>query len=212
MVHYVRVKEKINLYRRYPYWARMGCIFVHVPKAAGTSINRAIYGKTLGHYRAADIRRNFPNLFARSFVFSFVRNPWARALSAYQFAVQGRTESMGMRKPHQYRIPEFESFERFLLEWLVKQDLDSIDPVFQAQYKYVVDSQGAQIVDFIGRVEQLSTDIEYVVAQLGRRVNVPHDNRTSSTRSYQDAFTSDAMIRLVGDIYREDVKKFSYEF
>jgi glycosyltransferase involved in cell wall biosynthesis len=71
------------------------CIFIHVPKVAGISINHAIYGITLGHYSVIEIPSKFPNLFSDSFTFALVRNAWDRLLSAYRFTKQGRTEIMG---------------------------------------------------------------------------------------------------------------------
>src|SRR5690554_6741845 len=69
-------RYKINIWRRYFNWSKANCIFVHVPKAAGTSVNKAIYGRTLGHYSACEIQEKFPKLYERVFTFSLVRNPW----------------------------------------------------------------------------------------------------------------------------------------
>jgi len=208
----VNFKDKVNLYRRYPYWATKRCIFVHVPRVAGTSINRALYGRTLGHYSAADIRRRFPDLYERSFVFAFVRNPWDRVLSAYRFAVRGRTESMGMRNPIQYQIREFETFERFLFEWLAKRDTCKSDFVFQPQHIFVLDSRGEQIVDFVGRFESLSADINYVESCLECSLDVAHCNRAGEVGAYRDAYTSKSMIEVVQRIYQQDIQQFNYVF
>lgn len=207
------MRDRLNMYRRYPYWAAKRCIFVHVPKAAGTSINRAIYGRTLGHFRARDIRRCFPELYERSFVFGVVRNPWARALSAYRFAVQGRTGTMGIRNPEMYRGPEFTSFERFLQEWLVHQeDLGSLDHVFRLQVDYLADDDGELITNYIGKVETIERDILEVGSHLGMVIELGRYNRTASTDDYRSAYENDDMIDLVRHVYRADVEKFGYEF
>lgn len=207
------MRDRLNMYRRYPYWAAKRCIFVHVPKAAGTSINRAIYGRTLGHFRARDIQRSFPGLYERSFVFGVVRNPWARALSAYSFAVQGRTGTMGIRNPEMYRGPEFTSFERFLKEWLVHQnDLGSLDHVFRLQVDYLTDDEGVLITNYIGKVETIERDILEVGSKLGMVIELGRYNRTASTDDYQSAYENDDMINIVRHVYRTDVEKFGYEF
>lgn len=209
----MNLRDRLNMYRRYPYWAAKRCIFVHVPKAAGTSINRAIYGRTLGHFRARDIRRSFPDLYERSFVFGVVRNPWARALSAYRFAVQGRTGTMGIRNPEMYRGPEFTSFERFLQEWLVHQvDLGSLDHVFRLQVDYLADDDGELITNYIGKVETIERDILEVGSKLGMVIELGRYNRTASTDDYQSAYENDDMIDIVRHVYRTDVEKFGYEF
>jgi hypothetical protein len=183
-----------------------------VPKAAGTSINLALYGKTLGHYRAEDIRQRFPQLFENCFVFSFVRNPWDRVLSAYRFAVKGRTKLMGIRDPEQYKIAAFSTFERFVEEWLPQQDLEKSDFVFQPQHVFVSDRSGLPIVDFVGRVETLSTDLLRVESEIGLSLEVEHLNRTGAVGDYRKAYKKSSMIEIVGRQYTRDISMFGYTF
>lgn len=206
------IKHKINLFRRYPHWKGQDCIYIHIPKAAGTSLNKAIYGRTLGHYTADEIQSLFPTLFGKAFVFSFVRNPWDRVLSAYRFAKVGKTNSMGMYRPEQYKIPQFESFERFLFEWLANQNLNKLDFVFQPQSKFVVNKQGNLLTDYIGKVESLNADIKYVETKLGKALSVGRENTTSDRTGYQDDYVNDDMIELVRSLYRDDVNRFNYDF
>ncbi|MFC3285495.1 sulfotransferase family 2 domain-containing protein [Litchfieldella rifensis] len=206
------LRHKVNLLRRYAYWRRESCIYIHIPKAAGTSINKAIYGRTLGHYTAEEIKSLFPVLFERSFVFSFVRNPWDRVLSAYRFAKAGRTKTMGMYKPEQYKIPEFDSFEKFLFEWLVHQNLKKVDYVFQPQYFYVCDVRDQLIIDFLGKVETLDDDIVQVKKTIGKEIEVGFENSTLTNVDFHDLYHNDDMINAVGYIYKKDVELFGYEF
>lgn len=209
---YMAIVEKLRTHHRYYHWKRRGAIFIHVPKAAGTSVNQALYGRTLGHYKAMEIRSCFPRLYRSVFVFSFVRNPWSRVLSAYRFAKAGRTESMGVRNPSQYKIPEFESFERFLFEWLAVQDLNEIDFVFQPQYKFVCDDNERLITDYIGRVETLADDARLISTRIGRDLTIGFSNKTSDGPDYVDHFHSPGMVDLVAERYAKDVNLFGYSF
>ena len=205
-------KQRIDLYRAYPRWHRAGCVFIHVPKAAGTSVNRALFGRTLGHYRATDVQRHFPGLYRKSFVFAFVRNPWDRALSAYRFAKVGRTESMGVHRPAQYRVPEFETFERFLHEWLAKRDLTKADFMFQPQHLFVCGAAEKPMLDFVGKVENIAEDMKIVSDRLGRTVNLHHSNKTSDKGGYAEHYHGKAMVDLVARIYARDIATFHYDF
>lgn len=205
-------KKYINIYRRYPHWKKQHAIFIHVPKVAGTSINKAIYGRTLGHYTALEIQTKFPRLYKDSFVFSFVRNPWSRVVSAYKFAKQGRTESMGVRNPKQYQIPEFDNFERFVKEWLVNQDVNKLDYIFQPQVLFLTDSKGDIIADYVEKLENLADGVVEVEKRLGRKIKIGRANATSSTDDYRKHYGNKELIDLVGNIYADDIKKFGYEF
>tara|TARA_E500000305_G_scaffold109017_1_gene112927 strand:- start:4911 stop:5555 length:645 start_codon:yes stop_codon:yes gene_type:complete len=208
-----KLKYKLNLFRRYPYWDNAGVIFLHVPKAAGTSVNRALYGKTLGHYSALEVQRAFPNLFRRCFSFSLVRNPWDRALSAYRFAKLGATKSMGVYQPEQYHIPQFDTFERFVCEWLPSRNLTNSDFIFRPQYSFVCDRKKRIIVDHLGYVERLRETVSFVERRLGRELDIKVENATNAGSGvYQDAYFSDEMVEIVRSVYADDVSMFGYEF
>lgn len=209
----VTLKYKVNIYRRFFYWRAQCCIYIHVPKAAGTSISQSIYGRPLGHYSALKIRKTFPRLFERTFVFSFVRNPWDRVLSAYLFARKGRTETMGVRNPDQYRIPAFASFERFVLEWLPTQDIASLDFIFQPQHHFVCDGSDQLLTAYLGRVEDMQSGLTEVSARLGRTIEVGRVNSTRvAGKGYRYAYLSDRMVEAVAEVYSKDIDLFGYTF
>lgn len=208
-----KFKWRLNLYRRKKFWADAGCIFIHVPKAAGTSVNHALYGRTLGHYSALEIEKTFPRLFDEAFTFTLVRNPWDRVLSAYNFAKQGKTETMGVYRPQQYQIPEFESFERFLLEWLPERNLMELDFIFQPQNHFVCESSGAVMVDFVGKVESIDVDILKVSKKIGKNIDVFRSNATTKNDfDYRREYQTNEMIDMVSFLYTKDVDIFDYNF
>jgi len=198
------LKKKINLYRRYPDWRKAGAIFIHVPKVAGTSISHALYGKTLGHYRALDICKKFPSLYDESYVFSFIRDPLERLYSAYNFAKKGRTESMGVADPEQYKIPEFESFESFVLDWLKDKDVNSLDNIFKEQSLYVCDLESNIIVDDIYNLNNIDRDMKSISRKLGKNINVPKKNVTNKSGYKQDSVYSHEMKLVAMKIYKND--------
>lgn len=186
---------------------------MHVPKAAGTSVNKALYGRTLGHFTAPEIRRRFPKLYDRSFTFSLVRNPWDRVLSAYRFACVGRTETMGVRNPSQYCIPEFKSFESFVCEWLPEQDVEKIDYIFKPQWIFVCNERSELIVDHLGRIEAMDETVAVLTENLGRPILINNENSTRSLKSdFRNAYIRPEMVDIVQGIYKKDINLFDYEF
>ena len=91
-------------------------IFFHVPKAAGTSLRRALYDSKSFHipairYRIADAER-----FSNYFKFCIVRNPWDRLLSAFRY-LHRRVDSDPKHLDHRWAtatLGDVDGFATFL--------------------------------------------------------------------------------------------------
>lgn len=207
-----RMRERLQCLRRRPHWARQGIIFVHVPKAAGTSISNAIYGRPLGHIKAASIREFCPELFARSDVFSVVRNPWDRAVSAYEFARQGGTDLMGIAGHVGRASEEWRDFPDFLTSYLAGLDTGRADYVFQPQSAFVCDDAGL-IVHDIFRLERMDEVEAWLRQRISPDLNIGSMNASQRPRDYRERYRgSQELIDIVGTVYAEDVRLFGYDF
>jgi hypothetical protein len=205
----MRLRSLINIYRRYRYWKKAGCIFIHVPKVAGTSISNALYGRTLGHYSISEVMSRFPRLAECGVTFSVVRNPYDRLVSAYTFAKLGKTSDMGVYLPEQYNVPEFSSFERFVLEWISVRDLSELDHIFRLQknYLYVGDFLA---VDHVFKLETLDEDLPRLYEIIGHEIAVKNMNSSGVRKSYKEYYSL-RVSEVVFQKYRADFDAFGYE-
>jgi chondroitin 4-sulfotransferase 11 len=194
-----------------PCFRETGSVFIHVPKAAGTSVSRALYGINVGHRPARDYERISSRYFRRYFRFGFVRNPWDRAVSAYEFVRSGGTEFVKPIPDPVYATEAFESFSRFVLEWLSVIPLGSADVVFRPQWTFLCDEDGRVLVDHVGRVERLAVDLRPVEDALGVTIRPERLNRARRPVEYTDYYTPETR-DIVGDIYQDDIEMFGYEF
>jgi hypothetical protein len=199
--------------RRAPAWQEARLIFVHVPKNGGTSINTALYGRFMGHFRVRDIERFRPDLLNTLPSFALTRNPWARAYSAWNFARRGpaMTDGARIRNPNRYQNSEFASFERFVLEWLPDRDLAREDYVFRTQTQFLLTKAGEIGVTHLGRIEDTNTYLQFLEETLGRSIKIGHLNRTADYFSYRKAYTP-LMRDVVARCYATDLERFSYDF
>jgi len=114
------LQRAVLVRRRGPIWLRAGIVFVHIPKAAGTSISEALYGRFVGHVRAADVVQWGPSRLKALPRFAITRNPWDRLVSAYRFVTRGGgvggAHAGRVWRAEQYRISEFQSFDRFVTD------------------------------------------------------------------------------------------------
>lgn len=210
------LRRGILVRRRAHWWRRAGIVFIHIPKAAGVSVNESLFGAFMGHYRAWEFRRYAPRDVQQLPVFTVTRNPWDRLISAYRFARAGRGQGQGpiaaITSPHLYQVPEFDSFDRFVTEWLPRQRIERLDEVFQPQSQFVFDAAGKPLVDHIGRVERLGETHLWVQQRLGRPVPPFARLNTSGDKLDYRELYNDETKAIVAEIYRDDIEHFGYSF
>jgi hypothetical protein len=216
--HYLpqNLQNKIDLYRGEsqvfrPCFQPTKSIFIHIPKAAGTSIARAIYGMNVGHRKVLDYHAVSRKEFEQYFSFSFVRNPWDRVVSAYNFVKQGGTQYVQPLPNPIYQSNIFATFESFVTEWLPYADLTKEDVVFAPQYWYVIDKKGDIAINFIGKIETLADDIALLEQRLNITIEIQQLNKSSRVKNYRDYYNEQTQ-QIVADIYKKDIELFNYRF
>lgn len=166
-------------------------IFVHVPKAAGSSVSNClsklsryrdleIGGTILGealqpeyirrfglskHSTAAEVRRvTGEMLWTSYFTFGFVRNPYERAFSIFNFMTL-----MANRHHRAYsEMLGFKDFGEFLLSDYFQTD--GPDRILRPQLFWLQsnDSSDEPAVQFVGRVDEINDSLRIIEERLGR--------------------------------------------
>ena len=211
------VQQRIDIYRGEsqifrPCFQSTKSIFIHVPKAAGTSISRAIYGRNIGHMKALDYQKISKREYRRYFSFAIVRNPWDRVVSAYNFVKQGGTSLVQPLPNPVYASPYFESFDAFVTDWLPNAELGAEDVVFEPQWHYVSDKKGEIIVNYIGKIENISQCLVEISQQLGMDIEMKNLNRSNRNLTNYREYYNKNTIKIVQKIYEKDIAMFDYEF
>lgn len=192
-------------------------LFVHVQKAAGTSVARLLLDHVDGAQRDTSLRgrkhATLPTIlqarpaYGDFFIFGFVRNPWARMLSWY-LMIQRRAGHPDLVAASPFwrgvldGYPDFESF--------VMRAPEEFDRLARPQLDYL--RAGGRRADFIGRTESFDQDLAVIRDRLGlpRAAEEPRFNH-GMPRPYQDHFTP-AMRDRVGELFASDVEEFGYTF
>jgi Sulfotransferase family len=146
--------------------------------------------------RAAQ-RRMPADTFDRYFKFTFVRNPWDRLVSEYEFLLR-KTEH-----GRHARVKKLGGFKQFIEMQVPRKDA--------YQVNMMCDSNGKLLLDFIGKLENLQEDWKTVCTRIG----IPHQElqrKNASQRShYQDYYDNESR-QLVARHWAREIELFGYSF
>ena len=141
----------------------------------------------------------------QAFLFTFVRNPWDKVVSAYHHLVQSNGQ---LARRFQERIGS-PSFEGFVTKELANKS-EAVDRHFAPQvhsFRY----QGVQFCDFIGRYEYLDTDWDIVARRVGLPLRI-RDHYHATDRDHYSRYYNEATKQVVADLYAEEIEALGYEF
>ena len=204
-------------------------IFIHVAKCAGCSIRNVEWMRSkgfekecTGHQTIKCYEKKSSHLFDEYFKFAFVRNPWDRIVSAYEDSPDTMEQ-----------IPEFEKFVDILyknksffhnkksISWSSEIKIPNFPKTlihFWPAHLCLRNKKGELKMDFIGRFENLQKDFDEICESIGLPLcKLPHRNerktkgRQRRTSFYKDLY-NDKTINQVGEIYKDDIELFGYEY
>ncbi len=212
---------------------RRRCVFVHIPKTGGTSIEHALgmrarharesrkkmFGPVLSDdLRAMELSSGFlQHLTMREllrlhphdalhgyFSFAIVRNPWDRMVSIY-FRPDRDMLEQARAQGVELEGLEFGDF--------VEASMDVEHAHLRPQHEYVTDDAGHVIVDLVGRFETLEASFQEVRERLGvrRRLPVKYASPSRPSRDHRPHYTERTRA-LVAERYARDIEIFDYAF
>jgi len=197
------------------------CIFIHIPKCAGTSVDCLLSGKSfmqwdeqnkiwLQHATAKQIKEWYcsEEVFNNYFKFTIIRNPFERVVSSYSRLSPRRKIPMNkaafrdfvlMQGPFKKTLDKNKSGERYSRH---HQLIPACDFLF--------DDNNHLLVDFVVRYEQLEKDWEVVCKKIGLPKKNLHKNKGIHKHysSYYDEHTK----KVIEERYKRDISFFNYKF
>ncbi len=194
---------------------RNNAIFVHVPKAAGSTINLCLFGHRIGHRSIDSYWQADPDFTEQAFKFTFVRHPYFRFVSAYYYILSG---GMSSRDAHYIACfpEEFSSLQAFA-EASVMFEFRKAIPHLRPQHEYVSLPAGAPykvFMDYVGKTEFLNEHIDILTnllpEALGPRLALAKKTKFNSGKSRGHKVDVDVFQRI-RRIYESDFELFGYD-
>lgn len=209
-------------------------IFLHVPKVAGASMNEVFRSYDMTFWaglftKGAKLRRHKGRLkvgfaehikakqlkdkmssktFEEYYKFAFVRNPWEREVSWYKWILKTKVTPKLTEQ-----VSKLKDFNDFVL-WFA-DNLPKLDSVYDNQKDFIYDDKGSQLVNFIGRYENLEGDFRKILEEVGLPlVTLPVKNATKekNTENAYRKLYNERSIELVAQLRSADIHIFGYEF
>lgn len=197
-------------------------IFIHIYKNAGSSIvnallpfatnvlqqrlNRLFSAAGISYFDHQPYRDHVTaselvdamscRVFRSFFSFGIVRNPWSWQVSQYEY----------MRKNADHfqhdLVRRFRTFEEYI-EWRCVHDR-------RLQKDFLYSERGEQLVDYIGRYENLNRDFDAICARIGIAASLPRLN-VSGAKPYCEYY-NEATVSRVREAFAPDIELFGYDF
>ncbi|MDX1509873.1 MAG: sulfotransferase family protein [Nitriliruptorales bacterium] len=210
-------------------------LWVGVPKAATRSLITVLLRKPPIDLGGTEDRRPLGALLDEDparrdfYIFTFVRNPWARAVSVWKDKVINVNEdkAKAILRPFKGLEPgmPFEAFVEFLVNDPGGQD-NKANPHWVSQHHFLRDSDGELAADFVGRVENIAEDFAVVAERIGLpatnlpvlntrfgwRPDKPHRDEVASQTEYYREYYTPKLRDAIAERYAEDVELFEYSF
>lgn len=196
-------------------------IFIHVPKVAGSSMERLPWVGGAGHKTAQELRKVAGEKWLKYLSFGFVRHPLDRLLSAYcHFVEKPEKLDEPTRQREVYRTIKHHAatysdnpvagFVRFVLSPELRDYIKTVNH-FLPQSHFLCDSRGLVMVNFVGKYEALEADWRYVCQILDQPTEpLQHKNAGSPREPWQKWYTPEAA-EAACRYYAADFKVFTYE-
>jgi len=207
-----------------------GSIFVHLPKCAGSSIEKDLYDakKQTQHSTLAEWRIMIPDADTHYFKFTVVRHPLKRFLSGFRYimsrdkALEPNGEAIQTVHLGSRMLKEnFDSCPVRYLEYLAtletREDWAAAPVHFRPQ-SYFLDNfegtgPGGHGLDFVGRMENLQDDFETLLNthDFGRHPELTHERSTPMPAEHAGLPKDPAFQALIRKVYARDFEMFGYE-
>jgi chondroitin 4-sulfotransferase 11 len=183
-------------------------IFIHIPKSAGMSFVKALYGKSSSHHaKAQDYYDVDSQKFSKCYSFAITRNPFSRLYSAYNYLSFGGKEAIDKVWRNLY-LANYRNFEDFVLHGLnraIEQNAEHFIP----QFRFVLGTNDIMLCDYVGKLEK----IESVIHELKNNnihICLPKENAFGNRVLELDKLYTPEMCEVVTSLYSKDFEIFDY--
>jgi len=198
-------------------------IFIHIPKNAGTSVYKALGFANSTHAQAKQYRQMLGKNYDHFFSFCFVRNPFDRFISIYNYARLEESYYHSAADPGKTKFGkhlDYDILKNASLEDAVDLLLDGKlvhDKAWnhwRPQVEWILDENENPIVNYVGRIENIQADFQKICTklQLSVSADLPLLNVSEATKKDYRYLLNSGMREKLECYYKKDLEILGYSF
>ena len=193
-------------------------IFIHIPKTAGTSIEKALdlqkesclykrgkyknYPVCPQHLFLSEIIEEVPD--AKTYIaFSVIRNPFDRFVSEFLYYNQ----TYWSKKYHNLKFEDF-------IDVALKLSPEERRYAFDGHLELQIDYLNYNIPTNVFKFEDLNQGKleKWLLKNYNLNIKIPHENKNKNRLTYNHYYTTQSSIDKVSEFYAKDLEAFYYKF
>ena len=193
------------------------CIFIHIPRTAGTSIENTIIGDDwwninpqTKHIFSQTAKNLYKDYWDDYFKFSVVRNPWDRLVSMTRYSNCYKINIKNQLIDLTNYVKNFPKCE------IDSRSLSSLEDIYFTTPNSLYQNILSPDIDFVVKYDNLEDDMLKVFEQIkfsGKLQNIKCKTGNNDYKKFHyTTYYTDQTRDIVFKMYKNDIKKFSFKF
>ena len=196
-------------------------VYIAIPKTGSTSVRSALNDYTditsvgdrnspyLHHVTADVLKKHFDEKkwnWDDYFKFTFVRNPWEREVSNYEYKRKSKymweKYKHGSKQHYQECCRLFERYPTFK---------SSVMDTGFSYDRFYMDDNDNDLLDFVGKCEDMQINLDFICDKLQiPKIILEHKNK-SKHKHYSEYYDEESK-KHIENLHSNAIKRFKYEF